>query len=80
MADVRIQSVAFGDERIEVTYIEDRDVYRDGGLMARTIVIPVRAVDDTLINEAFEAVQAIVDEYLIRQRNPEERIPARGES
>lgn len=78
MSDVNIQSVAIGD-RIEITYIEARDVYPDGGLQARTVVIPPRAVDELLIEEMREGIQAVLDAYLIRQRNPEERIPRRAD-
>lgn len=67
-----IQSLAFGNEAVEVTYIEGRDA--DQAITEiRTLVIPGGAVPDELA-EVVDSIEQLVDRALVIRRAPPERI------
>jgi hypothetical protein len=72
MSDIIPQSVIFGNETVEISYMEERDA--EGPVMqVRTISVPGSLITD-LLPELMEAVQAIVDSAAVIMRKPPERM------
>ncbi len=74
MPDISIQSIQFSPDAIEVSYSESRDLHEASGILEiRTRLIPLHHVERQL-NEVLEAVQELIDQSNIVQRNPPQQI------
>jgi len=72
MSDIMIHSISFGDEMIEVTYMEERDKTARVAMM-RTLLIDSNVVTVEL-RELEESAQELVDAALLAMRNPPKKI------
>lgn len=71
---VEIQSLVFGPEGAEVSYIEHRDVDTGSGiLLIRTLQVPYDACEEAF-DDLGDAVRALVDAALLKRRNPPEQV------
>lgn len=70
---VEVQSVAFGNGQIEVTYFEPE---RNDSVVQeiKTIVFPAQLVEDT-VADLHDSIVQMIDEVMVVRRNP----PARFE-
>ncbi len=74
MPDIQIQSIQFSPDAVEVTYSEARDLHEASGILEiRTRLVPAHHVEQQLI-EVLDAVQELIDESNIVQRNPPQQI------
>lgn len=63
-----INQIGFGDDFIEINYIEAREQTDDIGIM-RTIVIKTAEIEDAR-NELLEGIEEMIDYALVALRNP----------
>jgi hypothetical protein len=66
------QSVVFAGTHLEISYVEERDV-ESVVQTFRTLVIPADIVQDDVV-EVMDALQQLVDNALVVQRNPPDRL------
>lgn len=66
---VQIQTLVFGDGRVEITYVEDRDV-NEWGILGRTAVIHISEDTQTEMEELVDAATTLLDHWLALRRNP----------
>lgn len=67
--DVQIQAVAFGEEAVEITYLEKRDI-TDIGILGKTAVIYINEAVATEAAELRSAAEDLLDVWLTQRRNP----------
>lgn len=73
--EIGIQSIAFGDRAIEVSYTEPRDQVPQVA-MIRTIAIDLSLVEEE-VADILDTCRQAVDRALVFVRNPEEKMKRR---
>jgi hypothetical protein len=69
---IQVQQVIFGERMVEITYTEPRDQAADGTvLMVRSIAVDMGIFEED-IADLLDTVTQIVDNALVRVRNPQE--------
>lgn len=72
MRSVEVQSVAFSDDFVEVSFFEPES--NTGPVKeAKTLVIPVALLEEQ-IADLHDSVSQLIDEALILKRNPPDRL------
>lgn len=67
---VDIQTIAFGNGQVEITYAEERDTDSPSGIIEyRTLVVPHGVIDGALA-ELLDSCREVLDTALIAKRNP----------
>jgi len=74
-SDIVIQSIAFRDDQIEVTYVEQREI-ADSAIQFRTLLFQSELVTEEL-TEVKDLVREIVDLVLAKMRQDPDRKPGR---
>lgn len=66
---VQIQSIMLSEGRVEISYLEDRDV-NEWGILGKTAVIPITEDTELELTELVDAATALLDHWLGLRRNP----------
>lgn len=74
---VSIQTVVFGDQGVQITYIEEKGVDRDTGIAEIvTLEVPHEVLPTPLLEDIVDAAEAIIDEARVMRRRPAEQFKA----
>lgn len=74
---VSIQTVVFGDQGVQITYIEEKGVDRDTGIAEIvTLEVPHEVLPTPLLEDIVDAAEAIIDEARVMRRRPVEQFKA----
>lgn len=66
---VQIQTIVFADGRVEITYVEDRDI-SEWGMMGRTAVIHINEDTEAELADLVDSATTLLDHWLGLRRNP----------
>ena len=75
---VILTQVSFGDNGLEVTYLETREQSPQVG-MIRTIMFEVTEDMQAALEDVLDTIEGFVDDALVKLRNPQVRIPSARE-
>lgn len=67
--EVQIQAVTFGEDAIEINYVEPRNI-TDTGILAHFAVIRINDHVATEADELRDAAEALLDRWLELRRSP----------
>ena len=68
---VNVQSVSFGNEGVEIVYMEESDFHKESGIaQMRSLFVPHECIPNDMLTEVRDAVTQIVDEAKTLQRQP----------
>lgn len=75
---VSIQTVVFGDQGVQITYIDnDKGVDRDTGIAEiTTLEVPHEVLPTALLDDLVDSVETIIDEVRVLRRRPVEQFKA----
>lgn len=68
---MQIQNVAFINEGLQITYLEDRDIDEQSGIVeVRVLSIPHSSITNELMSDLEDSVQQIIDAASVARRRP----------
>lgn len=64
-----IQSIGFGPDEVELTYLED-PTEKTGVVELRTLIVQKTVVPENVYNDLVDSAETFVDEALLARRSP----------